>query len=52
MENAHSSALTAKHAGIEARISAESSRPAPDSALIAQLKKQKLRIKEALSRLR
>lgn len=52
MENSHSSALTAKHAGIEAKINAEISRPAPDSFLIAQLKKQKLKIKEALSRLR
>lgn len=51
MENTHSSALIAKHAGLDARIAAETSRPAPDSALIATLKKQKLRIKEALSRI-
>ncbi|WP_380880134.1 hypothetical protein ACFB49_01020 [Sphingomonas sp. DBB INV C78] len=48
MENTHSSALIAKHAGLDARIAAESCRPAPDNALIATLKKQKLKIKEAL----
>ncbi len=47
----HSSAMLAKHAGIEARIEAETRRPAPDMMLISQLKKQKLRIKEALARL-
>jgi hypothetical protein len=47
----HSSALTAKHAGIEARIAAEIRRPAPDLTLVARLKKQKLRLKEALSRI-
>jgi hypothetical protein len=51
MVNAHSSAMLAKHAGIEARITAESRRPAPDDALISQLKKQKLKLKEALARL-
>lgn len=43
--------MLAKHAGIEARIATESSRPAPDMLLISQLKKQKLKIKEALARL-
>ncbi|MES2495374.1 MAG: YdcH family protein [Pseudomonadota bacterium] len=51
MSTTHSSAMLAKHAGIEARIAAESRRPAPDLTLISQLKKQKLRIKEALARL-
>jgi hypothetical protein len=46
----HSSALTAKHAGIEAKIADEIRRPAPDMTMVAQLKKQKLRLKEALSR--
>ncbi|AGH51224.1 MULTISPECIES: YdcH family protein [Sphingomonadales] len=48
MDNAHSSALIAKHAGLDARIAAENNRPAPDGILIANLKKQKLKIKEAL----
>jgi hypothetical protein len=51
MLTSHSSALLAKHAGIEARIAAENRRPSPDDILIAQLKKQKLRIKEAIARL-
>jgi hypothetical protein len=51
METAYSSALTAKHAGIEAKIAAEINRPAPDMTLVARLKKQKLKLKEALSRL-
>ena len=51
MLTTHSSAMLAKHAGIEARIAAESRRPAPDMVLINQLKKQTLTIKEALARL-
>ncbi len=50
MENAHSSALIAKHAGLDARIADEARRPQPDQTIVARLKKQKLRIKEALSR--
>lgn len=48
MENSHFSALSAKHAGIDARIKAETSRPMPDAILVASLKKQKLRLKEEL----
>ncbi|WCT75384.1 DUF465 domain-containing protein [Sphingomonas naphthae] len=51
MQTSHFSALQAKHAGLDERIIAERSRPSPDGTLIATLKKQKLRIKEALSRL-
>jgi hypothetical protein len=43
--------MLAKHAGIESQIEVESRRPAPDMMLISQLKKQKLKIKEALARL-
>lgn len=50
MDNTRSSALIAKHAGLDAQIEAENSRPAPDSTLLATLKKQKLKIKEALTR--
>jgi len=50
MDN-HSSALVARHAGLDARIADESHRPSPDQTIIASLKKQKLRIKEALARL-
>ena len=48
MENAHLSALTAKHAGLDAQIDHEQQRPLPDGPLIAMLKKQKLKIKEAM----
>lgn len=51
VENGHFSALQAKHAGLDERISAERLRPSPDGNLLATLKKQKLKIKEALSRL-
>jgi hypothetical protein len=50
MDNTHNSALIAKHAGLEARISDEARRPSPDTTLLVHLKKQKLRIKESLSR--
>lgn len=50
MENSHSSALLAKHAGLDARISAELARPSPDSVIVTTLKKQKLRLKEALGK--
>ncbi len=49
MESSHVLALQAKHAGLDARIKAESSRPMPDAALVANLKKQKLRVKEEMS---
>lgn len=46
---AHESALTARHAEIEARIATENARPHPDETIIAQLKKAKLRIKDSLA---
>jgi hypothetical protein len=49
MENAHQSALAAKHAGLERRLEDETRRPIPDSVVVGTLKKQKLRIKEALT---
>jgi hypothetical protein len=51
MTNSHSSMLSAKHARLDARIRDEQHRAAPDEMLVAMLKKQKLKIKEALSRL-
>lgn len=51
MEQAHFSALEAKHAGLENRIAEENRRPSPDSAILAQLKKQKLKIKEEMAEL-
>ena len=49
MESSHVTALQSKHAGIEAKIRAELNRPAPDNAMIKELKKKKLRIKEELA---
>ncbi|MDO7844384.1 YdcH family protein [Sphingomonas immobilis] len=49
MQTAHFEALEAKHAVLERKISAESQRPLPDSAMLAALKKQKLRVKEEMT---
>lgn len=49
MDQAHIAALQTRHAGLDARIAEESQRPLPDSALIARLKKEKLRLKEELA---
>lgn len=49
MSTAHVSSLAAKHASIEARLNDEQRRPKPDSAVVAILKKQKLRLKEAIA---
>ena len=49
MHQAHVSALQAKHAGLEARIVEETQRPAPDAAMLARLKKEKLKIKEEIA---
>jgi hypothetical protein len=49
MADPHSSALISRHAGLDARITDEERRPAPDQGMIASLKKQKLKIKEVLA---
>ena len=49
MDASHVAALQAKHEGLEQRLRDEMARPAPDSTMIQTLKKQKLKIKEALS---
>lgn len=48
MDNAHESALAAKHAGLDQKIDAEMQRPSPDQIKLAELKKQKLKIKEQM----
>jgi hypothetical protein len=48
MDQAHIAALQTRHAGLDERIARESQRPMPDSALIARLKKEKLRLKEEI----
>ncbi|MGS1017519.1 DUF465 domain-containing protein [Allosphingosinicella humi] len=49
MQQAHMSALETKHAGLDARIAEESQRPKPDTAMISRLKKEKLKLKEAMA---
>lgn len=52
MVNAHIAALSDKHATLESQINQEVHRPLPDNILLAQLKKEKLRLKESLIGLR
>ena len=49
MNSSHVEALKAKHAGLDARLHDEQARPAPDIAMIQQVKKQKLRLKEEIA---
>lgn len=49
MDNGHNTALMAKHAGLESRIAHEARRPNPDTILIAELKKKKLKVKEEIA---
>jgi hypothetical protein len=49
MQTAHLSALEAKHATLDQKIVEETGRPAPDTALIADLKRRKLRLKEEIA---
>lgn len=48
MATAHVTTLKSRHAQLDARIHAEERRPAPDTALLARLKKEKLRLKDEL----
>jgi hypothetical protein len=49
MVSSHVSALENKHAGIEAQLREEQSRPSPDTQTIQALKKKKLRLKEEIA---
>ncbi|HWU01622.1 MAG TPA: DUF465 domain-containing protein [Novosphingobium sp.] len=49
METSHVSALMHKHAGLEQKIKEEMARRIPDPAMIQLLKRQKLRIKDAIA---
>ncbi len=46
------SALKERHASLETRISEEGQRPRPDSETLGRLKREKLRVKEEMERLR
>ncbi|MBR0551861.1 YdcH family protein [Stakelama marina] len=48
MQNAHISSLEAKHHKLDRRISDEMHRPRPDQLLVAELKREKLRVKEEM----
>ncbi len=50
METTHTLALEIKHASLDQRIAEELKRPAPDTTIVARLKKQKLKIKEMIKR--
>jgi hypothetical protein len=45
----HLEALRLKHAELERQIEEEESRPMPDDALIHELKRKRLRIKDEMS---
>jgi hypothetical protein len=47
----HVESLKAKHQDLEHMIDEEEGRPHPDEALITQLKRQKLRIKDEIAQL-
>jgi hypothetical protein len=47
----HIEALKAKHKDLETALEQENNRPLPDDALIAQIKRQKLKIKDELASL-
>ena len=49
MEASHMSALVEKHAGLDRKIQEVMIRPAPDDALVHELKKRKLRLKDAIT---
>ncbi len=51
MPNAHLNTLAARHAQLEASLMREGQRPAPDSVRLAELKREKLRLKEAMAQL-
>ena len=51
MQTTHQTALETKHAAIDRRLADESHRPLPDTTIVADLKKQKLKLKEAIASL-
>ena len=49
MMDRHIATLAQRHAAIEARLNAERARPAPDSTQLLMLKREKLRLKDAIA---
>lgn len=48
MDTSHVNSLQLKHAGLERKLQEEMRRPMPDEAVIQEIKKRKLRIKEEI----
>jgi hypothetical protein len=48
MSTSHLSTLKSRHADLDAKLANEERRPAPDTGVVAQLKKQKLKLKEEM----
>ena len=51
MPNAHLASLAARHAQLESALLREGQRPMPDTVRLAELKREKLRLKEAMQSL-
>ena len=49
MMERHIATLAQRHAAIEARLNAVRARPAPDSTQLLMLKREKLRLKDAIA---
>lgn len=49
-QQAHVQALNEKHADLERNLAREISRPSPDEARIAELKREKLKLKDKIRR--
>jgi hypothetical protein len=50
--DARIASLNTRHAALEAQIFEEDQRPRPDAEALAKLKREKLRLKEEMERLR
>ncbi|WP_156257107.1 YdcH family protein [Sandarakinorhabdus oryzae] len=48
MANAHRDQLLARHARIDANLAAELKRPLPDPTTLRRLKREKLKLKDAI----
>ncbi len=51
MANAHLASLNARHASLDESVATETRRPMPDQIRLAQLKREKLKLKEEIARL-
>ena len=49
MAKAHLATLNARHAALEDSVNAEVRRPMPDQVRLAQLKREKLKLKEEIN---